>query len=95
MWIATTVGLRLVVGVAVSAPVEVVAFFFSREALEGVPHGGGGSLYLPAVAAFRSFACSAVGGEERREERERQERSGVVLVVWYCTRRKEKQIKKT
>lgn len=66
MWIATTVGLRLVVGVAVSAPVEVVAFFFSREALEGVPHGGGGSLYLPAVAAFRSFACSGIELKVRR-----------------------------
>lgn len=34
----------------------------------------------------------AVGGEERRGEREReeQEKSGVVLVVWYCTRKKEK-----
>ena len=52
MWITTTVAvvLRLVVGVAVSAPVEVAVFFFSPEALEGVPHGGHDH-YLTAAAA--------------------------------------------
>jgi hypothetical protein len=81
MWITTAVAvvLRLVVGVAVSAPVEVAVFlFFSPEALEGVPHGGGS---LPTCCCCFSLvqqpSLQAAGARE--EERRERLKGGVVL----------------
>jgi hypothetical protein len=77
MWITTAVAvvLRLVVGVAVSAPVEVaVLLFFSPEALEGVPHGGGS---LPTCFLLvQQPSLQAAGGEGRREKRKAERGCG-------------------